>query len=157
MHYGHVVRRDRERVYPKLVLVEFRWTDCALRDLQTQARAICLYTPANVLTMSGYSSSADPRSPPFGTATFSSFTNSQSIFSPSRYSYSSSGASLCRVALVWCDKLLQTHRWPLQTAKVPPRIEACGVSMSRQPGPPFRTIPTPKKIPSKKEQRWKQR
>ncbi|KAF8556599.1 hypothetical protein OG21DRAFT_1482945 [Imleria badia] len=44
--------------------------------------------------MSGYSSSTDPRSPPFGTATFSSFTNSQSIFSPSRYSYASSDTPL---------------------------------------------------------------
>ncbi|KAF8128709.1 hypothetical protein EV363DRAFT_412554 [Boletus edulis] len=40
--------------------------------------------------MSGYSSSTDSRSPPFGTATFSSFTNTQTIFSPSRYSYASS-------------------------------------------------------------------
>ena len=143
-----MARRDRERVCPKLAC----WLSFVVLIAPLPEQS--LYT--HVLTMSGYSSSADPRSPPFGTATFSSFTNSQSIFSPSRYSYTSSGASLSRVALVWSDNLLQKRRWPLQMAKVPPRIDACGASTSRQPGLAARTIPTPKKIPSMKGRRWKQ-
>ncbi|KAG9313810.1 hypothetical protein JVU11DRAFT_6171 [Chiua virens] len=44
--------------------------------------------------MSSDNSNTDPRSPPYGTATFTSFTNSQSMFSPSRYSYTSSDTPL---------------------------------------------------------------
>ncbi|KIK92900.1 hypothetical protein PAXRUDRAFT_549188 [Paxillus rubicundulus Ve08.2h10] len=42
--------------------------------------------------MTGYGSSTDPLSPSYGTATFSTFSHSQTPLSPSRYSYSSSEA-----------------------------------------------------------------
>ncbi|KAF9233908.1 hypothetical protein BU15DRAFT_79652 [Melanogaster broomeanus] len=41
--------------------------------------------------MTSYGSRTDPLSPSYGTATFSTFSNSQTPLSPSRYSYSSSG------------------------------------------------------------------
>lgn len=45
--------------------------------------------------MTSYGSSTDRRSPTYGTATFSTFSNSQTPMSPSRYSHSSSGTRLC--------------------------------------------------------------